>query len=264
MEESSKTPERHPAAGFPSTRMTVLKRAAKNEWQDFFTTYARACWTELVFQCRHRHIPIDEAEDLFQEFALRLLRPGMSAGAAVGNLPGRFLAGLPFQETPAMFRTFLKATIANVLREHLRRRAQNVPSSLPDDLACDAAIEQSVSRHAEELWLARRLASAVAAFREEAESARTKGKRREFSVLYSDVVGRVATEALAEKLGLARSTIAELLPQARSTFRRHLRSATGIEEADELKSLLQRHPDALVAAFRAFPPEASAPSGPTG
>jgi hypothetical protein len=93
----------------------------------------------------------------------------------------------------------------------------------------------------------------VAAFREESEQARTKGKQREFALLYGDIVDRLPAEALGQRLGLARSTVAELLPQARSSFRRHLKEATGINDSGELKALMQRHSTALVAAFQAFP-----------
>src|SRR5437763_15698012 len=89
-----------PSVPFPETQTAVLLRAAGGDWEPFFAQYLAPCWREIVLACRGR-VPADEAPDLLQELALRLLRDGRARplpggdapdGPPRGNIPRRFLA----------------------------------------------------------------------------------------------------------------------------------------------------------------------------
>ena len=63
-------------AEFPETDSDILRQAAAGIWEPFFDGYLAPCWQETVTACRARRIPLSDADDLFQELMVRLLRDG--------------------------------------------------------------------------------------------------------------------------------------------------------------------------------------------
>jgi DNA-directed RNA polymerase specialized sigma24 family protein len=242
------------ADAFPETRTAVLEQAARGEWEKFFGDYLSACWREVVLACRARGCVLDEADDLFQELVVCLMREGRGREAGPdaerGNLPGRYLRRRRAGDGTARFRTVLKQVIQNVLREHLRRkRRRPLPRGTAD---ADAAwIEASVSEVIDGQWVAAALVRAARQLRAECRAARTRGQRRYFDILYLASAEGLAADAIAGRLELDRTTVAGALTAARRRFVAILQELTGISAKAELKGHLARDPGRLIEALRA-------------
>lgn len=249
---------------FPDTRTEILAGAATGKWGPFFREYLRPCWRELVVACRSRKIPLPDADDLYQELVLRLLRDaGFNRETRRllarqeqdpdyrGNLPGRYLKYRELPVRSARFRTYLKRVIQNLVLEHLRR-AQKRPQQLDDRhwKAVEPWIEQSVTRSLGRRWLADCLAEAGWRLRSESAAARTRGRRRLFEILYLSTVEGLSPGKIARKYGLDRTTISALLRQSRGRFVALLGKIAGISQPAELKDLLADCVEELNQALR--------------
>jgi len=249
--------------GFPATRSTVLRRAASDDWKQFLAAYLRPCWREVQLVCRRRGVPLTDADDLFQELLLRLLRPGKIKRLAAqkqdirshGNLPARYLLGLELGVSTARFRTYLQQTILNLVREHLRAQrrlpAAQAGQTLEELLP---GVEKSISLSVDRQGMATALAHAAALLRAESRDAPTKAARRQYAVLHAAIAERQSAEEIAHRAGLGRSTVAGILSAARARFIALLRKASGIDDVEELKLALHRDTDAFVLAFQRLPP----------
>jgi len=255
MEKNTGPPWKPPAgtaAAFPETQTEVLAQAAAGHWDRFFGEYLTPCWGEVVLACRAHGLQLDQAQDLFQELTLRLMRDGQFkqtlAEEGHGNLPGRYLqyraAGLP----SARFRTYLKRVIQHLILEHLRQRRRE-PQAPGGDAEWEPWVESSVASSVDRQWVACCLVRAAARLQVESQTARTRGQRRLFAVLHRATVDGWPPARIADELGLERSTVADLLTRARQRFVQLLQQVTGISSRDELKSHVAAVPDELVRAF---------------
>ncbi len=265
-------PERHPETAFlsasrmigttkfPETQSEILREAADGVWERFLGEYLRPCWREIVLSCRARRILLGDAEDLFQELALRLMKEGWSRDkpgarsppqpSVRGNLPARYLRHRDEGSGTAKFRTFLKCVIRNLVLERVRQR-QRWPQSLAAE-GCrkiETWLEETVSEAIDRQWLADCLLLAARHLREESARARTRGKRRMFDLLYRSITLRQSAAAIAREYGVDRSVIAEMLPLARQRFLMLLSQVTEIDGVDELQRQVASVPETLLDAF---------------
>jgi len=250
-------------SSFPDTRTEVLSEAAAGNWDPFIDLYLRPCWREVVITCRQRRIPMPEADDLFQELMLRLLRDSgfnhkiRSVLAEQcrdpdfhGNMPGRYLVYRQLPLRSARFRTYLKGVVRNLVLEAVRGIRRG-PKQLDDQAwqALEPWIEESVTRSVDRRWVSNCLAEAAWQLKATSEKSRTRGRRRLFEILYlSTVEGRSAGQ-IAEGLGLGRTTISGLLSEARGRFVTLLGKITGITDLAELKDLLGHSAEDLEQAL---------------
>ncbi len=237
---------------FPETQTEVLAQAAEGNWDLFLERYLQPCWREVVITCRSRQIPLSDAEDLYQELMLRLLRdakfnretqtllaqqdqdPGFR-----GNLPGRYLKYRELPVRSARFRTYLKSVILNLVREATRKRQRH--QKLLDDQAWRALepwVEDSVTRSLDRRWLADCIMEAAWRLRVASDKANTPGRRRLFEILYLSTVQGQSCSEIGRKYGVSRTTISGLLSEARGRFAVLLGGITGIMQMGELKELL--------------------------
>lgn len=254
-----------PADRFPETLSDLLREAAGGDWDRFFREYLKPCWREIVLACRRRRLPLDDADDLFQELAVRLMREGRSrAGPApsdpaagpdagqCGNPVKRFLGHREAGQPGAKFRTFLKKVVQNLILEHLRqKRARPLALDGSDGPRLEPWVEDSISLSVDRRWVACCLEQAARQLRAESEAARTRGQRRLFPVLYLSTVKRWKAERMAHEFGLDRSTVADLLSRARQRFVQILGQITGITDPEELKGHVEGESDALIRALSA-------------
>ena len=267
--------ETRSAAEFPETVTLVLREAAAGRWEAFLSTYLRPCWREVVLACQAHQIPLPDADDLFQELMVRLVKDaGFGRRAAEeltrlgedasfhGNLPSRYLK---YHELPlrvAKFRTFLKATIRNLVLEMLRQRRRE-PRSLeePSLERAEPWIEQSITLGVDRAWYAECVEAAVTQLRDECAQASTKGSRRLLDLLYLTVVERRSTEEIAQCFSVDRTTVAHLLKQARVRLVTLLAAITGTTEPDELKTLVKKSIDDLKRVLTRLSPLAEKSDG---
>lgn len=248
---------------FTETRSEVLRAAADGDWSEFFQQYLKPCWREVVIGCRQRNLDFAAGDDIFQDFVLRVLRDGKFGAQARtallecgkdpsrrDNLPARYLA---MEKTPlgsVRFRTYLKAVVRNIVLEFIRAKSKQpepleVNNMLQHQIWIDRSVTLSIDRH----WIVMSLETAARRLRAESNSAKTKGKRRWFDILYNSVVSGMTQEAIAQKLGLDASTVSELTKDARTHFVALLHDTTGIQDLVELKDTVARAPHALRSAF---------------
>ncbi|MCI0460529.1 MAG: sigma-70 family RNA polymerase sigma factor [Gemmataceae bacterium] len=238
------------SAPFPDTRSEVLAEAACGNWTRFLRDYLAPCWREIVLVCRSRGLPVDEAPDLLQELAVRLLResPFKDEPAPRANLPGRFLRNRQRGLPSARFRTYLKKVIHNLVLEQLRQK-QRQPRVTPADGLPEPWVEDSISQSVDRSWVASCLVEAARQLQQESQTARTRGQRRLFVILSLSTVQGWSGTRIATKLGLDRSTVADLLAQARQRFVQILGQISGIQSQDELLGHVAADPEALIQAL---------------
>jgi DNA-directed RNA polymerase specialized sigma24 family protein len=252
------------AAEFPDTRTSLLERAAVGDWGPFLEEYLAPCWREIVIRCRAQHIPLGDADDLFQELIVRVIRegelrslpadPGADGARAPvfrANIPGRYLQYRRVALSSARFRTVLKSVIQNVILETLRAKAR-LPQPLSGDVVDPAPrVEESVSDSVERHWMGACLDAAARRLHEESREAKTKGARRLFDVLYRSLVKSDPPGLIAGEYGVDRTTIAGLLTRARGRFIALLGEISGVNDVQDLKSIVSRMPDRLIEALEA-------------
>lgn len=269
--------QRKPPGGeeFPETVTLVLREAAAGRWEAFLATYLQPCWREVVLACRAHQIPLPDADDLFQELMVRLVKDaGFGRRAAEemarlgedanfhGNLPGRYLKYHELPLRAARFRTYLKATIHNLVLETLRQRRRE-PKSLeePSLEGVEPWIEASITVGLDRAWCAECVEAAVTQLRDECAQATTKGSRRLLDLLYLTVVERRSVEQIAEHFDVDRTTVSHLLKQARVRLVTLLAAVSGTTEPDELKALVKKSSDDLTRVLARLSPLAP-PSDP--
>lgn len=238
--------------GFPETQTEVLSTAARGDWEPFFQEYLRPCWQEVVIACRSHHLPIEGADDLFQELILRLIRdarfgprtrqtlagadqdPGFRA-----SLPGRYLKYRELPVQSARFRTLLKNVIHNLVREAVRN-AHRQPVQLDGGqwAAWEPSVEQSITRSLDRRWMIDCLAEAAGRLLDQSKAARTRGRQRLFDILFLSTVEGQSPGHIAVKYDVDRSTISGLLREARARFVALLGEITGLTDPGELRDLL--------------------------
>lgn len=248
---------------FPDTRTEILEEAAAGNWRPFLEEYLRPCWREVVIACHTRRLPIPDAEDLYQELMVRIIREA-PFGRGVqhilaeqqldphvrANLPGRYLMYRKLPLESARFRTYLKRTIQNVLLETMRKQKRR-PEQLDSDdwKVLEPWIEQSISASLDRRWMSTCLTEAALRLRSESVSARTRGRRRLFDVLYLSTVEGLPAEKIAGHYGIHRTTIADLLTRARDRLVELMHEVTGIAEPSELKELMAANVSELKEAL---------------
>lgn len=248
---------------FPETHTEILAEAAAGNWTRFLDEYLRPCWREIVIACRTRGLPLPDADDLYQELMVRLIRhsrfkPQLRAILAQqqqdpdfrGNLPQRYLKAreLPFRT--ARFRTYLKEVIRNLVLEAIRaRRRQPLALAEVDEADLAPWIEGSISRSLDLQWIARCLDEAAGAFWQESARSRTRGKRRLFEMLCLFTLEGQSAAEIAPRFGLDRTTASSLLSEAKARFILQLQRVTGMSDALELKALLADATEQIKAAL---------------
>jgi hypothetical protein len=138
----------------------------------------------------------------------------------------------------------LKQTILNVLREALRARARR-PIDLNDKQWdwCEPVVNQSLSSYDDRAKLINYLVQAAAAFQQECLGSRTQGRRRLFDILRRTVVQGESAARIGTQLGLDRTSVSDLLAQARVRFLEIWQEVSGDADGRELKRLLRREPE---------------------
>ncbi len=245
---------------FPVTQSEVLAEAAAGNWNRFLEQYLRPCWREIVLSCRSRGIPLAEADDLFQELVVRLLREGRLNKVRSpkndrrevfrANIPGKYLKYRELSLQSARFRTVLKSVIRNLLLESLRERRKR-PRSIgsADGGVFEPAISESVAAHVDRQWIAESLYESARRLAAESDAASTRGKRRLFDVLVRATVRQESSAEIARSYAVDRTTIADLLAQARARFVQILREVSGLDDAKALQSAVLKHPELLIEAL---------------
>ncbi len=252
-----------PGDEFPETQTEVLAHAAAGDWSRFFAEYLRPCWREVVLACRQRNLPLGEAEDVYQELIVRLLRDGTFNAHARqllrqrnedsqfrANLPGRFLKHRELPLPSARFRTYLKQAIQNIVGETVRknrRRPENLSAAQWSSI--EPWVEQSVSWSLDRRWLTHCLVTAAVRLREQSLGAPTRGRRRLFKALYLSAVCEWSSQQIADQFGVDRTTVAHLLRTAQTEFMMLLQQVTGVYETEELHGLLSGSADQLQSAL---------------
>lgn len=249
------------SAFWPETKTEVLQRASAGDWSAFLRHYLQPCCREISSRLRYRgRAPLD-AEDLFQELIVRLMRPSSFSAklqeifakhglSRVGpsTLPQRYLQ---FRELPLQsmrFRQFLKGTIRNVTREALRRRDLHHASGVEIE-AVEPWIEESISTSLDRRWMIDCLSEAAEQLRRESNAARTAGPRSYFRVLYLAFVHGKSTQEIADSMGRHRAVAGRRWREARTRYIELLHEYSGIEDETELREMLRGVPGALREAF---------------
>jgi DNA-directed RNA polymerase specialized sigma24 family protein len=249
---------------FPETRSDVLRAAREGEWQAFFDEYLTPCWREIVIRCRLNRIPLENADDLFQELTMRLLQQGR-LGKYVrdrlqptgedsefrGNAAARYLVAKSCPAESPRFRTYLKGIIRNVILESLVDRGHQ-PVSLdqsPGDVL-EPRIDESIGGSLDRQWTIECLDTAAAQLLTESIGATTKGKRRMFDLIYLETVQGLSQIDIARQLQLDPSTVSDLKRIARTRLVGILREVTGVAELNELRDIVAGSAEALRASFQ--------------
>jgi len=253
---------------FPETQTTILAKAAAGNWDEFLRAYLKPCWREIEITCRSRRIPLEEADDLFQELILRLIRDGRfkqgsetDGGAArpgsvfQANVPGKFLKYREVTLRSARFRTVVKGVVRNLILEYFRKRKRSAKQFTKAMI--ESVVEQSVSESADHHWLGECMLEAAAQLQQESTSAATRGKQRFFSILFRSTVRNESPGAIAADLGLDRTTVSDLLARARGRFVRLLQGETEVEDLRRLQEMVAQVPEMLIDALNQVRQESS-------
>lgn len=248
-----------PSSPFPETEESVLAQAAGGDWERFLRAYIEPCWREMLIVCRQRGISLVDGEDLFQSLMLRLLQEGRTrlpggddgqAASITGNLPARYVQYCRRQTESVRFRTYLKGTIVNIVREALRKQARRAEQPLIDQYpAIEPELEESITQSLERHWLSECLYETARQFQELSRAQRTRGRRRLYDVLYRSIVDDQSPGFIAQQYGIDRSTVARLLTDARKQFVSLLQQVTGIDDPADLKRMLSHEPRLLQQAL---------------
>jgi DNA-directed RNA polymerase specialized sigma24 family protein len=224
----------------------------------------------VLIACRSRGIQLPDAEDLYQELILRLLRdsrfsrPFRDLLARENQDPdlranpvSRYLKARDLPMRSGRFRAFLKGVIRNLLLEGMRK-GRRQPRCLTDHDLEDVQpwMEQSISRLLDRQWLARCLTEAAWQLRRESESAPTRAQRRLFEILYLSTAESRSQDEIAERYGVHRTVVSRLLGEARRRFVSFLQGIAGISDQGELRVLLADSAEELksaIARVRAYP-----------
>jgi RNA polymerase sigma factor (sigma-70 family) len=222
---------------FATTRWSLILSAANSESEEEKTREAleelcRTYWRPVFsFVCR-RGYSMEDAQDLTQDFFVKILEPGWLQHAD----PNR-----------GRFRSLLLKSLQNFLinavgRTHARKRGGEVKFISWDDWMADAPSQLSISDRAitslapERLfdlrWAVTVVEHALRRLREECES---KGKRRLFHALSSHLTAErdeVSFAQLSTELEIAESAVIKQLYNLRQRYRSLLRDEVAHTVAD--------------------------------
>jgi DNA-directed RNA polymerase specialized sigma24 family protein len=248
---------------FPETKTEVLAQAAAGNWSPFLREYLRPCWREVVIACRSRNIPLPDADDLYQELMVQLIRDGRF-GQRIrdvlaeqhqdpdfrGNLPGRYLKSQELSLRSARFRTYLKNVIKHLVLGAVRSwRRRPKPLADEDWKSLEPWIEQSISQSLDRQWVIECLWEAAGQLRLECARARTRGRQRLFEILYLSVVRGKSPGEIAAVYEIDRTTASTLLSEAKGRLVLLLQQTTRITNLEDLKGLLANFTEELKTAI---------------
>ncbi len=205
-----------PAAGFPTTRWSIILRAgdrASPEWRDHMEVLCRLYWIPVFQSIRRFHGSTSEdAEDLTQKFFLHLIE-------------GTLLESVECEG--ARFRTYLKAGLTCFLRTHRRdesriKRGGGVkPLRLdpPGDAARldppsnDLRPEEVLDQEWKRAVIQEATRRLLGRYEQEGRQKYSEVFRR--YVLADDSESRPTYQTVAQELGLAESDVGNYLAHAR-------------------------------------------------
>jgi len=222
---------------FATTRWSLILSAAHSERgeqkaHEALNELCRTYWRPVFsFVCR-RGYSMQDAQDLTQDFFVKILEPGWLSHAD----PDR-----------GRFRSLLRRSLQNFLinaaeRTHTRKRGGEMKFVSWDDWMAEAPSQLSLSAQAldslppERLfdlrWAVTVVEHALRRLREECES---KGKRRLFHALSSHLTAErdeVSFAKLSTELGIAESAVIKQLYNLRQRYRSLLRDEVAQTVAD--------------------------------
>jgi RNA polymerase sigma factor (sigma-70 family) len=240
---------------FTTTRWSLILSAAHSEdgeqkAREALNELCRTYWRPVFsFVCRHGY-SMDDAQDLTQDFFVKILEPGWLRHAD----PDR-----------GRFRSLLLKSLQNFLinaaeRTHTRKRGGEVKFVSWDDWMAEAQSQLSISAQAldslppERLfdlrWAVTVVEHALRRLREECES---KGKRRLFHALSSHLTAErdeVSFAQLSGELGIAENAVIKQLHNLRQRYRSLLRDevAHTVTDPADVEDEIRYLCAALVAA----------------
>jgi DNA-directed RNA polymerase specialized sigma24 family protein len=245
--------------GFPETSSKLLAEAAGGDWPRFFAEYLGPCWHEVVCACRQKGLALNNADDLFQELVLRLMRQGSGrllnrgnpvVAAPQGNLPARYLENRKRGENTARFRTYLKGVIRNLIQEALRKvKRQPQPLGLEEGGPLEPWVDSSISVSVDRLVITQGIRLAAESLCRAGQGLDRGPGSRLFPVLYAKLVRGEADAVVAERLGVDRTTVSHDYRVARERFLELLSEFTGIEDMADLKELVGKDPAQLIVGL---------------
>jgi RNA polymerase sigma factor (sigma-70 family) len=222
---------------FATTHWSLILSAADSEngeqkAREALEELCRTYWRPIFSFVRRRGYSMEEAQDLTQDFFVRILEPGWLQHAD----PNR-----------GRFRSLLLKSLENFLvnaaeRTHTDKRGGDVQFVSWDDWMAEAPSQLSISAHAldslppERLfdlrWAVTVVEHALRRLREECES---KGKRRLFQALSCYLTAErdeVSYANLSAALGIAESAVRKQLYNMRQRYRSLLRDEVAHTVAD--------------------------------
>jgi RNA polymerase sigma factor (sigma-70 family) len=231
-EESAGEPRK-----FATTRWSLILSAAHSDGGEqnahkALNELCRTYWRPVFSFIRRRGHSMEDAQDLTQDFFLKILEPGWLQHAD----PDR-----------GRFRSLLHRSLQNFLinaaqRTHTRKRGGEVKFISWDDWMAEAPSQLSMSAQAldslppERLfdlrWAVTVVEHALGRLREECES---KGKRRLFHALSAHLTAErdeVSLDQLSTELGIAESAVIKQLHNLRQRYRSLLRDEVAQTVAD--------------------------------
>lgn len=233
---------------FATTQWSIVLRAAQPDDSAARVALELLCrryWFPLYAFARRRATTIDEAQDLTQEFFVRLLEKNLLAAAS----PER-----------GRFRSFLLASLKNFLaNEWDRANAQKRGGgrgrlSLDWDggeskLSLEPTHGDTPEREFERQWGLTLLDNVVRSLQEEFASA---GKSRHFELLKETLTGgRTVLDysAIADELSMSEEAVRQAAHRLRKRYRELLREevAATVESSDEIEDEIGRLFEALGA-----------------
>jgi len=222
---------------FATTRWSLILSASHSEdgeqkAREALNQLCRTYWRPVFSFVRRRGYSMEDAQDLTQDFFVKILEPGWLRHAD----PDR-----------GRFRSLLSKSLQNFLinaaeRAHTRKHGGDVKFVCWDDWMAEAPSQLSMSAEAvdslppERLfdlrWAATVVEHALRRLREECES---KGKRRLFHALSSYLTAErdeVSFAHLSTELGIAESAVIKQLFNLRQRYRSLLRDEVAQTVAD--------------------------------
>jgi len=222
---------------FTTTRWSLILFAAHSDdgeqkAREALNQLCRTYWRPVFSFIRRRGYSMEDAQDLTQDFFVKILEPGWLRHAD----PDR-----------GRFRALLRRSLQNFLinaagRAHTRKRGGEVKFISWDDWMAEAPSQLSMSAQAldslppERLfdlrWAVTVVEHALRRLREECES---KGKRRLFHALSRHLTAErdeVSFAQLSIELGIAESAVAKQLYNLRQRYRSLLRDEVAHTVAD--------------------------------
>jgi len=222
---------------FATTRWSLILSAARSEGgeqkaREALNELCRTYWRPVFSFVWRRGYSVEDAQDLTQDFFVKILEPGWLRHAD----PNR-----------GRFRSLLLKSLQNFFvnaaeRTHTRKRGGDVQFVSWDDWMAEAPSQLSISAQAldslppERLfdlrWAVTVVEHALRRLREECES---KGKRRLFHALSSHLTAErdeVSFAQLSAELGIAESAVIKQLHNLRQRYRSLLRDEVAHTVAD--------------------------------